>query len=454
MSSSTKSIFPLNFRWGAATAAYQIEGAWNEGGKGESIWDRFSHTPGKVANGDTGDVACDHYHRLGEDVELMRELGIRNYRFSISWPRVMPSGRGVLNKEGIEFYDRLIDELLESGIEPFITLYHWDLPQQLQDIGGWLNRDVGKYFADYAAAMVKRYGDRVKNWTTLNEPWVVAHLGYRTGEMAPGVQDEKQCYQVFHNLFVAHGLAVRAMREAHSDIQCGIVLILFPTEPASDSPQDKAASEYGWHKDSCWQLDPLLKSVYPSDAWNALGSFAPQVEPGDMALISQQLDFLGVNYYFRAVVSAAKGRLEEIPGASYTDMGWEVHAESLRHLLERINREYKLPPLYITENGAAYKDERTGDGRIHDTRRIQYIRDHLLAAHQSIQNGVDLRGYFCWSLLDNFEWAHGYSKRFGLVHVDYETLKRTPKDSARWYSRVIRRNGLDEVLSMKAPMLV
>jgi beta-glucosidase len=452
--SSSKIIFPANFRWGAATAAYQIEGAWNEDGKGESIWDRFSHTPGKTLGGDTGDVACDHYRRYPQDIELMRELGIGNYRFSISWPRVFPDGRNLPAQKGIDFYDRLIDKLLNAGIEPFVTLYHWDLPQSLQDIGGWLNRDVGHYFADYSAAMVKRFGDRVKHWTTLNEPWVVSHLGYRTGEMAPGFQDEKLCFQVLHNLLVAHGLSVRAMRSVQSNLQCGIVLILFPVTPATDTPDDIDAAEFAWQKDCAWQLEPLFNASYPTSALDHLENRAPEVQPGDFSLMSQALDFVGINFYFRAVMSKQHGRLLEIPGASYTDMGWEVHAPSFFQLLKRISSDYRLPPVYITENGAAYKDEISSDGRIHDCHRIHYIRDHLLELHRAIGEGIDLRGYFYWSLMDNFEWAYGYSKRFGLIHVDYSSQQRVPKDSALWYSQVIRNNGLDEILSLNRSALV
>lgn len=451
--SGAKYLFPPGFRWGAATAAYQIEGAWSEDGKGESIWDRFSHTQGKIVNGDTGDVACDHYHRYVDDIALMRDLGIRNYRFSISWPRVLPGGKGVLNTKGVDFYDRLIDELLESGIEPFVTLYHWDLPQALQDSGGWLNRDNGHLFADYSAAMVKRFGDRVKYWTTLNEPWVVAHLGHRTGEMAPGIQDDRTCYQVLHNLLLAHGRSVMAMRAARSGLQCGIVNILFPCEPATSSTEDLMFAEFTWQKECAWIMDPLFKATYPA-VWDRMGDVVPDVAPGDLSIIAQELDFAGINYYFRYLMSRKNGRITDIPDASYTDMGWEVYAPGIKNLLNRINKDYEMPPIYITENGAAYKDDIAGDGRIHDTQRMRYVSDHLLQVKQAIEEGIDVRGYFYWSLMDNFEWAYGYSKRFGLVHVNYETQQRKLKDSAAWYSRVIKRNGLDDLLSLRQPMLV
>lgn len=440
--SSSKILFPRDFVWGVATAAYQIEGAWNEDGKGESIWDRFSHTKGKIADATTGDVACDHYHRYVEDIHLMRSLGIKNYRFSISWPRVIPDGKGKINSKGLDFYDRLVDEMCQSGIEPFLTLYHWDLPQALQDIGGWANRDVCKYFADYSALMARRLGDRVKFWTTFNEPWVIANLGFRTGEMAPGFTDEKLTLQVIHHLLYAHGLSTQAIRASEPTAKVGIVLILFPTHPASDSAEDLAASELAWQKDCAWYLDAIFKASYPSQMLDHFGSLAPEIWPGDMATIAQNLDFLGVNFYFRCVMSS-QGRLHEIPGADYTEMGWEVYAPALRQLLLQINREYRLPPIYITENGAAFKDELTKDGKVHDLRRQNYVRDHLLEAHSAMQQGVDLRGYFLWSLLDNFEWAHGLSKRFGIIYVDYEgDLERYPKDSAYWYSKVIQQNGL------------
>ena len=313
--------FPRNFAWGAATAAYQIEGAWDEDGKGESIWDRFCHTAGHIVDSTSGDTACDSYHKYREDISLLRELGIKNYRCSISWPRVLPAGRGMVNEKGLDYYDRLVDELCSANIEPFVTLYHWDLPQSLQDMGGWANRDTGKYFADYAALVSRRLGDRVKYWTTLNEPWVIAHLGHRTGEMAPGLKDERLCLQVIHNLLLAHGRAVEALKACDPSSQVGIVLILFPTHPASESKADQAAAAHAWKKESAWFLDPLFRACYPPDIWKNYGDLVPSVQPGDLALISRKLDFLGVNFYFRSVMSE-NGRVEEIPGANYTDMGW------------------------------------------------------------------------------------------------------------------------------------
>jgi beta-glucosidase len=435
--------FPSDFVWGAATASYQIEGAWNEDGKGESIWDRFSHTPGKTAEGDTGDVACDHYHRYSEDVALMRQLGLKAYRFSVSWARVLPDGRGPINFVGLNFYDRLVDELLNVNIEPFLTLYHWDLPQALQDEGGWTNRDICPTFADYAALMVKRLGDRVNYWATFNEPRVVMNNGHLTGDHAPGLQDPPAAYKVGHHLMVAHGMAVQAMRAINPSLHIGIVLDQSPAEPASDSPEDVAAAERVWEQKETLFLDSIFKAHYPLARWELMGNDVPRIRDGDMALISQRLDFLGLNFYFRRLVSA-QGIIDPVPGSEYTEMGWEVHPPALRRLLNRMNDNYHLPSIYITENGAAFKDEVNSEGAIHDERRLEYICQHLIQIYLAMQDGVDVRGYFAWSLLDNFEWAYGYTKRFGIVRVDYETQERTIKDSGQWYSRVIANNAVSE----------
>lgn len=432
--------FPRNFVWGAATAAYQIEGAWDEDGKGESIWDRFSHTKGTVLNGDTGDVACDHYHRLDADVELMRQLGLKAYRFSISWPRIFPDGYGPVNIKGLDFYKNLVDKLLKAGIQPVATLFHWDLPQRLQEIGGWGNREVSSHFADYAAVLTKHLGDSVQNWITINEPWVIANLGYSSGIHAPGVRDDQLALQVAHNLLVGHGKATQALRADNPMAQVGIALDMRPADPASDSPEDIKAAEEVWAREARWYLDPLFKAYYPPDVWNAYGKKVPRVKPMDMAIISQNLDFLGINYYTRSVESKA-GRLEKVEGSEYTEMGWEVCPEAFKRLLIRISTNYQLPPLYVTENGAAFQDEKDAEGKFNDAKRIAYLKDHLLQARIAMEKGVDLRGYFVWSLLDNFEWAEGYSKRFGIVHVDYETLERTVKGSGQWYSNVIKNNG-------------
>lgn len=430
--------FPDGFLWGAATAAFQIEGATQEDGRGESIWDRFCTSPGKVAFGDTGEVACDHYHRVGEDTALMRELGLQAYRFSVAWPRILPNGTGPANTAGLDFYDRLVDELLASGIRPFLTLYHWDLPQALQERGGWGRRDIVGEFADYAAVVARRLGDRVQDWATLNEPWVSVFMGHRSGEHAPGLRDEKLALQVAHHHLLAHGAAVDALRASVPGARVGIVLNLWPHEPYHDTAEERAAAEAGWQRDAAWFLDPLFRGTYPAEAWDAYGSLRPSVCAGDMAQIARELDFWGVNYYQRAVIGVA-GR---VPGSEYTDQGWEVHPASLEQMLVRLAREYRTPPVYITENGAAYRDTVGADGRISDPRRTAYIESHLAAVRRAIAQGADVRGYFVWSLLDNFEWAYGYADRFGIVHVDFATQKRTIKDSGRWYARTIAANAL------------
>lgn len=433
------SVFPSNFTWGAASAAYQIEGAWNEDGKGESIWDRFSHTPGKIWQGHTGDVACDHYHRYRSDIALMQELGLQAYRFSIAWSRVLPMGRGRVNTAGLDFYERLVDALLAAGITPFATLYHWDLPQALQDSGGWAQRDLSATFADYAALMVQRLGDRVRYWATFNEPWCVSFLGHHTGEHAPGMRDLRLALQVAHHELLAHGLAAQAMRAAHSNLQVGIVLNLWPVEVVGDNEKAQAEVEPTWQRNCAWFLDPLYRGAYPAEALAAYGGLAPALETHDFVTISQPLDFMGINYY----QPIALGGPTLVPGAEHTEMGWEVYPQGLIHLLQRLHREYQLPPLYITENGAAYRDTVTADGRVPDARRLAYVRDHLHALHAAMTDGVDVRGYFVWSLTDNFEWAHGYSKRFGIIHVDYDTQVRIIKDSGHWYSRVIASGQVD-----------
>jgi len=437
----TQFRFPPHFIWGAATAAYQIEGAWDADGKGESIWDHFSHMPGKVTNNDTGDVACDHYHRYPEDIAIMRQLGLKAYRFSISWPRIIPQGIGRVNLAGLDFYDRLVDALLAANIEPFLTLHHWDYPRALYEKGGWLNRENLPAFADYAALMVKRLGDRVSQWATFNEPGVIAWDGYVSGEHAPGVKDDlSAARQVSHNLMVAHGLAVQAIRGVNPDLEIGIVLSQWGVDPASDDPADFAAAERFWNAGDTTFLHPIFKGYYHPEWIDAIEGPPPQIYPGDMALIAQKLDFLGINSYSRSVISAKEGRLDYIPGSEYTDMGWEVFAPAFRRMLVKINRDYDLPPIFITENGAAYQDEVTPDGKIHDERRQEYLRMHFIQAWLAMQEGVDIRGYFVWSLLDNFEWGHGYTKRFGIVRVDYDTLQRTIKDSGEWYNRVITEN--------------
>jgi beta-glucosidase len=435
--------FPSDFLWGAATAAYQIEGAWNEEGKGESIWDRFSHTPGKIRDGDTGDVACDHYHRYRDDIALMRQLGLKAYRFSISWPRVIPNGWGAINPAGLDFYDRLVDELLAANIQPFVTLYHWDLPQALQDRGGWGNRDMCGYFADYAALMARRLGDRVRHWATFNEPMGIAFAGHHSGEHAPGLRNEKLAVQVAHHLLVAHGMAVQAMRGIDARLNAGIVIDAWPIDCMTDTEEDRAFAEMMWQTYPAWFFGPLFRACYPPVALQMYGDKAPDVRPGDMALVSQRLDFLGINTYSRLVVQNGQV-IKPVPGSEHTEMDWEIHAPAMRRMLVRIMRDYAPPPIYITENGAAFADEVSPDGCVHDPRRIAYLQDHFTQARLAMNDGVELRGYFVWSLLDNFEWSNGYSKRFGLMHVNYATQQRTLKDSAKWYAQVIARNGLED----------
>ncbi|PWT94967.1 MAG: beta-glucosidase [Candidatus Melainabacteria bacterium] len=439
--SSDSLRFPDRFLWGAATSACQIEGAWDLDGKGESIWDRFGHTPGRILNADTADIACDHYKRWQQDVDLMVELGLGAYRFSISWPRIMPNGKKPVNSLGLDFYDRLVDKLLASNIQPFPTLYHWDLPQALQETGGWTNRDVVKRFAEYAEVVAQRLSDRVRHWTTLNEPWCIAVLGHATGDHAPGYKDKQTAIVVGHNLLVAHGLACQAIRATAcgpDKPQLGIALIFTPTDPASDSPKDQALAEKTWREDLSYFMDPIFRGIYPE----SLSKIKSHIRTGDLELIATQLDFLGLNYYSRTVLGI-KGKVEVVPGSQYTEMGWEVHPVSLRKLLVKFSKDYHLPPIYITENGAAFSDQSSPDGRILDFARLNYLRDHLEQAWLAIQDGVDLRGYFAWSLLDNFEWAHGYSKRFGIVHVDFANQKRTIKESGRWYASVIKQNAVE-----------
>lgn len=433
--------FPHDFLWGAATAAYQVEGAWNEDGRGESIWDRFSHTPGKIANGDTGDMACDHYRRWREDIALMRQLGLKAYRFSISWTRVLPKGKGAVNPAGLAFYDRLVDTLLAANTEPFITLHHWDYPQALYENGGWTDRANLGYFADYAALLVKLLGDRVQKWGTFNEPHVIAWNGYLYGYHAPGEQDPVKARQVAHNLMVAHGLAVQAIRAINPNLQVGIVLDQWMADAADDDPRSIQNAENAWNSGNTTFLHPIFKGYYhPAQAEEV--AKLPDIQAGDMALICQKLDFLGINTYSRSLFNA-QGYVEKVPDAEYTDMGWEVCAPAFRRLLNKINIDYHVPPIYITENGAAFPDAVSADGKIHDARRIDYLKNHFIQVRLAMQDGVDVRGYLVWSLTDNFEWAYGFAKRFGLIRVDYATQQRTVKDSGEWYARVIVDNAVE-----------
>lgn len=440
---SDLTALPADFTWGVATAAYQIEGAVAEDGRSPSIWDTFSHTPGKVDGGDTGDVACDHYHRVPEDIGLIQRLGADAYRFSIAWPRVVPGGDGPVNKAGLDFYDRLVDGLLEAGVTPFATLYHWDLPQALQDRGGWTVRETSEHFAAYAAHVVERLGDRVKDWATLNEPLCSAWIGHLEGRMAPGLTDLTAAVRASYHLHLGHGLAVQAIRAASSDARVGIVNNLSPIEPASGSEADLAAARRADGHINRWWLDPILGRGYPQDMVEEYGVELP-VQPGDLETIAAPLDWLGLNYYFRQIVTvdpdgtAPRARQVSVPGARLTHMDWEVHAEGLEQLLLRLTEEYGVERIFVTENGSAYEDVVAADGSVHDPERVRYLEEHLAACARAVAKGAPLAGYFAWSLMDNFEWAYGYDKRFGLVHVDYATQRRTVKSSGLRYAELVR----------------
>lgn len=440
-----RSDFPNNFVWGTATSAYQIEGAVSKDGRGASIWDTFSHTPGKTRGGDTGDVACDHYHRYLTDIGLMQTLGVNAYRFSVAWPRIFPQGRGEPNPKGLAFYDRLVDGLLESGITPWVTLYHWDLPQALQDEGGWPQRDTAYAFVEYTAHLSRHLGDRVKHWITLNEPWCSAHLGYYTGLHAPGLCDLALSVQASHHLLLAHGLAVPVIRENAPGAQVGITLNLSPGHPASPDPADIAAARRYDGFQNRWYLDPLYGYGYPRDMLELYGEAAPCMKEGDLEAIATPTDFLGINYYTRAVLrhsSEAPYYLAVVrSGQEFTQMDWEVYPDGLRELLVRVSRQYRPKALYITENGAAYRDVLV-KGQVSDPERTHYLERHIAACLQALREGVPLWGYFAWSLLDNFEWAEGYDKRFGLVYVDFATQTRHIKQSGYWYGAFLQEKAL------------
>jgi beta-glucosidase len=453
--------FPDGFRWGAATAAYQIEGAAAEDGRTPSIWDTFSHTPGAVAGGDTGDVACDHYHRMPADVALMSRMGLPAYRFSVSWSRLQPHGRGPLNPAGVDFYKRLLDELGGHGIEPWLTLYHWDLPQELEDAGGWPVRETAYRFADFAASVHQALGDRVQNWTTMNEPWCSAFLGYGDGHHAPGRTNRNDALAASHHLMLGHGLAVAALRaQQHAGDRLGVTLNLYAVSPATASSADAEAARRIDGLMNRWFLDPILRGTYPADVTADLRTCDDLrfIRDGDVAAIAAPLDFLGVNYYTRHVVAAPPDGVwsseasstwpgsEQVRfvdrGLPVTEMNWEIDPDGLVEVLTRVHREYTDLPLYVTENGAACDDQIGPDGTVRDPDRIGFVDAHLRACHRAVTAGVPLRGYFAWSLLDNFEWGWGYGKRFGMVYVDYPTQRRIIKSSATWYSDVIARNGL------------
>jgi beta-glucosidase len=450
--------FPAGFGWGTATAAYQVEGGVTDGGRGPSIWDTFCRVPGAIANGETGDVACDHYHRYPEDLDLLGWLNAPYYRFSISWPRVQPAGRGPLNPVGLAFYQRLVDGLLDRGLRPWITLYHWDLPQPLQDAGGWPARDTTERFAEYAAAVHNRLGDRVVVWTTLNEPWCSAMVGHAEGRHAPGVRDPHAAVAAMHHLLLGHGLATQALRAAGCR-QIGLTLNQYPCYPASTDPADvEAATRIDALVNRAY-LEPVFRGRYPADLLEHLArhtDIGSLIRPGDLDTISAEIDLLGVNYYRRHVLRhrSPAGQSKPSPwlwcddiefvrdDLPRTAMGWQIFPDGLRTTLARIASEYTALPLWITESGAAFPDRPGADGSVDDQARIDYLAAHFRSAHQAIADGIDLRGYFVWSFLDNFEWSYGYDRRFGLVHVDYQSLRRTPKRSADWYRRVIAANAV------------
>jgi beta-glucosidase len=430
--------FPPDFVWGVATSSFQIEGAAREDGKGESIWDRFCRVPGAIADASNGDIACDHYHRYEGDLDIIASLGLKAYRFSISWPRVQPLGHGAWNEKGLDFYERLIDGLLARGIRPHPTLNHWDLPQALQDQGGWPARDTVHRFVDYARKIQQRLGDRLATLTTHNEPWVMAVLGHEQGHFAPGIKNRKTAMQVAHHLLLSHGLALQAMRADGCRTPLGIVLNMSHLEPATDSPADAARVVLDEAMGRRWYADPIFKGSYPQEALDVLGADAPDVEAGDMAAIRTPIDYLGVNYYSRVVCSAGEPFDVKSSGLPLTEMGWEIYPRGLTELLLTLQREYTLPPVYITENGGAFPDAMQ-DGQVHDADRTHYLQTHIAAVADAMQQGVPMAGYMVWSLLDNFEWTSGYAKRFGIVHVDYATQQRTLKDSAHWYREFVAR---------------
>jgi beta-glucosidase len=466
--------FPHGFVWGSATAAYQVEGAVAEDGRLPSIWDTFSHTPGKVTAGNTGDVACDHYHRMPADVALMRSLGLKAYRFSTAWPRIVPTGSGAVNQSGLDFYSQLVDELLGVGIEPYVTLYHWDLPQALEDAGGWLNRDTAARFAEYASVVGESLGDRVTVFTTLNEPWCSAYLGYGTGVHAPGKTDNAAAITASHHLNLAHGLGTTALRSVlPPDRSVMLSLNLANIRPATDSHDDRMAARHADALGNRIYLEPVFDGHYPEDLIAETRHITDWsfIKHGDLEAIHVPTDLLGINYYSPTVVQAATPELREqiptgfvndpqsapgptpYPGTDlvfsspqdgpYTAMGWRVEPGSLTELLVDVAKRYPTVPLVVTENGASYDDILGADGHVHDGERTEYLHDHIAAVHDAIEAGADVRGYFLWSLMDNFEWAWGYSKRFGMVHVDYVTQVRTPKDSALWYRDTIGRNAIE-----------
>lgn len=447
-----KRQFPENFIWGSATAAYQVEGAAHEDGRGESIWDRYCAVPGNVLNGDSGEVACDHYHRYKEDIALMKKMGLQAYRFSISWSRVLPDGRGAVNQKGLDFYSSLVDELLAAGIEPYVTLYHWDLPQALQNIGGWANPEMAQYFLDFSKIVLDCLGDRVHHWITLNEPYCAAFLGYSEGRQAPGLHDFSTAVLAAYHMYVGHGLVVKHFRESGCIGEIGIALNLMGRLPFGESDADKAAAKRADGYLNRWFIEPIMKGSYPQDMvqlYQEKGVVLPDFKPEDLALIHQKLDFIGLNYYNDFYVKADENawplgfRIENPQNIPVTDRNWPITEEGFSSMLLRLKNEYGVEKIIITENGASYHDVVSLDGTVDDGARRDFLRRHLLAMHKAIEAGAPVCGYFLWSLYDNFEWSFGYSSRFGIVYVDFATQQRIVKESGHWYSGIIAQNAVE-----------
>jgi beta-glucosidase len=442
--------FPKGFLWGTASASYQIEGGWNEDGKGESIWDRFSHSPGKIKNGDTGDVACDFYHRYREDIAMMADLGLNAARISIGWPRIIPDGKGAVNSKGIDFYNRVIDELLKRDIKPFVTLFHWDLPQVLEDVGGWGNREVAKYFSDYAAICAKNFGDRVKHWMTFNEPWIFTVLGYMMGVHAPGHRDRALALKASHVVNLAQGMATRAIRANSKPEMVGTAFSMQPIGSKTDAQEDRDAAERYHRFNNVWFLESVMRGRYPEIFLTGTAEEWLDIRPGDLEIIKAPIDFIGINLYTRMTIrhdpgEPLMGTRHAYPGEEneLTDFGWEVYPRALSEMIMRISRDYPGTPLYVTENGASYGEGPGPDGKVHDARRIRFLRGYISEMGKAIARGADVRGYFLWTFTDNFEWAEGFGQRFGIVHCDFKTQQRIVKDSGHWYSQLARSNALD-----------
>ncbi len=446
---TNKIIFPEDFVWGTATASYQIEGAVDKDGRGKSIWDTFSHKNGNIVNNENGDVSIDHYNNYKEDIALMKELNIKSYRFSVAWPRIFPDGKGEKNNKGIDFYKKLVDQLINAGIKPMATLYHWDLPQKLQDIGGWENNDTVKYFEEYADLVFNELGDKISFWITHNEPWVAAFVGNQLGIHAPGKKDWNIALKVAHNLLLSHGKVVKNYKELNYKGKIGIALNLHTIYPESENEKDKLAAKNLDGYINRWFLDPVLKGEYPQDIFQQYDKLFDLsfIFQNDLKTISTPMDFLGINYYIRNVAGYSETnilnyKIIDIKNVEKTEMNWEVYPKGLYDLLLRIKKDYKKIDIYITENGAAFKDKIDTDGKINDVERVNYLKTHINELYKAIESGAPIKGYFLWSFFDNFEWSFGYAKRFGIVYVDYNTLERKIKNSGYWYQNVIKNNGL------------